>query len=42
MDFFLNEAEVESDGFKLVFSDEEMFSSTAEDRQFIDDSGRQE
>ena len=45
MDFILNEAaEVEGDNFKLVFSDdeEEMFSpTTADDRQFIDDSSEQ-
>ena len=45
IDFILNEAaEVKGNDFKLVFSDdeEEMFSpTTADDRQFIDDSGEQ-
>ena len=40
MDFILNKAEVESEQFNLVFSDDEMedLSSTVEDRMFIDDS----
>ena len=46
MDFILNEAaEVEGDNFKLVFSDDEkeMFSlTTADDRQFIDDSSERQ
>ena len=42
MDFILNEAEVEGSDFKLVFSDdEEDMLATADDRQFIDDSGEQ-
>ena len=49
MAFILNEVEVESEQFKLVFSDddEEMVdisstNTTAEDRAFIDDSSRSE
>ena len=48
MDFILNEAEVQDDDFKLVFSDneaEEMESddsTTAEDEMFIDDSDQEE
>ena len=45
MDFILNEAaEVEGNDFKLVFSDDEeemFFPTTADDRQFIDDSSEQ-
>ena len=48
MDFILNEAEVQDDHFKLVFSDNEVEemesddSTTAEDEMFIDDSDQEE
>ena len=42
MDFILNEAEVEGIDFKLVFwDDEEDMRTTADDRQFIDNSSKQ-
>ena len=43
MDFILNEAQVESEQFKLVFSDDdemEDLSSTVEDKMFNDDSAQ--
>ena len=46
MDFILNEAEVEDDQYKLVFSDDEdeahTLSGSLEDRMFIDDSSQGE
>ena len=46
MDFNLNEAEMEDDQYKLVFSDDEDeahgLSATLEDRMFIDDSSQGE